>query len=75
MRWEEDEWEIFAGDGPDGPKDEIRVVPLGTLLGADESLVPIVKLSIGEGLLRDHDPNSYWRPWAAGPPAAQRLRK
>lgn len=63
MRWEEDEWEIFAGDGPDVPKDEIRVVPLGTLLGADESLVPIIKLSRGEGLLRDHDPNSCWRPW------------
>jgi hypothetical protein len=63
MRWEEDEWEIFAGDGPDIPKDELRVVSLGSLIGMDESLVPVVHLAIGEGLLRDSDPDSEWRPW------------
>ncbi|HEV2960190.1 MAG TPA: DUF4262 domain-containing protein [Candidatus Angelobacter sp.] len=62
MRWEEGEWEIFVGDGPNIPEDELRMVPLGTLLGADESLVPVVNLAIGEGLLRD-DPDSEWRPW------------
>jgi hypothetical protein len=39
------------------------VAPLGTLLGADESLLPVVNLAIGEGLLRDHDSDSEWRPW------------
>jgi hypothetical protein len=63
VRWEEDEWEMFAGAGPDVPKDEMRMVPLGTLLGADKSLVPVVQLAIGEGLWRDPDPNSEWHPW------------
>jgi hypothetical protein len=68
MRWEEDDWEIFVGDGPNIPKDELRVVPLGTLVGADESLLPVVNLAIGEGLLRD-DPDSEWRPWPNRKPA------
>jgi hypothetical protein len=61
MRWEENEWEIFAGAGPDVPKEDVRVVRLGTLLAADESLVPAVHLAIGEGLWRD--PKSEWHPW------------
>jgi hypothetical protein len=65
MRWEEDEWEIFAGDGPDVPDEERRVVPLGTLVGADASLAPAVHLAVGEGLLRDPDPDSEWRPWCS----------
>lgn len=63
MRWEEGDWEIFVGDGPDIPKDELRVVSLGTLVGADESLLPVVHLPIGEGMLRDAAPDSEWRPW------------
>ncbi|HEV2960515.1 MAG TPA: hypothetical protein VG649_01720, partial [Candidatus Angelobacter sp.] len=63
MRWEEDDWEIFAGDGPDVPKHELRVAPLGTLVAADESLVPVVHLAIGEGLWRDADPGSEWHAW------------
>ncbi len=41
MRWEKDEWEIFAGAGPDITEPERRVVPLGVLLAADPSLVPL----------------------------------
>jgi hypothetical protein len=63
MRWEEDEWEMFVGDGPDIPKDELRMVPLGTLVGADESLAPVVYLPVGEGIWRDPAPDSEWRPW------------
>lgn len=66
MRWEEDDWEIFAGDGSDVPKDAMRVVPLGTLVGAGESVVPTVYLPIGEGLLRVPDPDSEWHPWRKG---------
>jgi len=62
-RWEEDEWEIFAGAGPDVSQDEMRVVPLGNLVAADESLVPVVNLPVGEGLWRDPEPNSEWHPW------------
>jgi hypothetical protein len=63
MRWEEDEWEIFAGIGPDVPAGERRVVPLGILLAADESLLPVVNLTIGTGLWRDAA--SEWHPWGS----------
>jgi Domain of unknown function (DUF4262) len=63
MRWEEDEWEIFAGVGPDVPQEERRVVPLGVLLAADESLLPAVNLPIGAGFWRDSV--SEWHPWGS----------
>jgi uncharacterized protein DUF4262 len=63
MRWEEDEWEMFAGPGPDVTEKEMRVVALGTLVAADESLVPVMNLAIEEGLWRDPDPHSEWHPW------------
>jgi len=60
-RWEEDEWELFAGAGPEVPKDEMRMVGLGTLLAVDPSLEPVVNLKIGAGLWRDA--TSDWHPW------------
>jgi hypothetical protein len=61
MRWEEDEWEIFAGAGPDLPETERRVVPVGILLSGDPSLLPAVNLPIGAGFWRDAV--SDWHPW------------
>lgn len=61
-RWGEDEWEMFAGSGPDVPDDEVRVVPLGCLLAADPSLTPILGLEIGKGLWRDSD-DGDWNSW------------
>jgi hypothetical protein len=61
-RWEEDEWEIFAGSGTDVPEEEMRVVPLGTLLATDGSLAPVVNLAVGEGLWRDEV--SEWQDWS-----------
>jgi len=61
MRWEDDDWELFAGAGPDVPKDELRVVPLGTLVAIDESLVPVMTLPTGNGLWRDSV--SEWHAW------------
>lgn len=69
VRWEEDEWELFSGPGPDIPKDEMRMVPLGTLLAVDPSLVPVVSLALAEGLRRDPDPDSRWRPWRKSEPS------
>lgn len=53
MRWGDDEWEMFAGAGPDIPKEEIRVVPLGTLLSIDISLSSALSLKIEKGIWRD----------------------
>jgi Domain of unknown function (DUF4262) len=60
-RWEVDEWEIFAGAGPDVPKDELRVVPVGTMLARDGSLARLLNLEVGAGVWRDAD--SDWHPW------------
>jgi hypothetical protein len=65
-RWEDDEWEVFAGYGPDLPKNQMREVPLGTLLAVDESLVPVIHLAIGEGIVREVDPVSEWQPMQKG---------
>jgi hypothetical protein len=61
-RWENNEWEMFAGAGPDVKKEDLRVVPLGTILGIDKSILPALKLDIGEGLWRDSR-ESEWNNW------------
>jgi hypothetical protein len=65
MRWEEDEWEIFAGAGPEVLQEDRRVVPLSVLLAVDETLLPAVDLVVGSGLWRDVE--SPWHPWGASP--------
>ncbi len=50
MRWEEHKWEMFSGPGPDVKEDDIRIVPLGTILGIDDTLQPCLNLAIGQGL-------------------------
>jgi len=62
MRWENDDWEMFAGSGPDIDKKDIRVVPLATMLGIDNSLMPAISLENGKGLWREDD-NSEWNNW------------
>lgn len=61
MRWEDDEWEIFSGAGPEIPESERRVVPLGVLLEADKSLLPAIDLHVGTGFWRNED--SEWTSW------------
>ena len=62
MRWEEDEWEMFAGPGPEVQKEDTRVVSLGTILGIDSTLVPAINLKTGKGLWRT-DRESDWNDW------------
>ena len=62
MRWEDDEWEIFSGPGPDVAKQDMRAVPLATLLGIDETLSPALLLEVGTGLWRD-EAELAWNPW------------
>ncbi|KAF2343107.1 DUF4262 domain-containing protein [Flavobacterium tistrianum] len=61
-RWEDHVWEMFSGPGPDFQEEDIRIVSLGTILGIDPSLEPILKLEIGQGLWRE-DINSEWQDW------------
>ena len=62
VRWETDEWEIFAGAGPDVLKEEKRIVPLGVLLGLDRALERAVHLSVGKGLWRE-TMEGEWHDW------------
>jgi hypothetical protein len=62
VRWEEDQWELFAGAGPDVPRDDMRKVPLGTLLAADPTLTAVLGLEIEQGLLRD-PADLVWYDW------------
>ena len=61
VRWEETEWELFAGAGPDVVEKDVRIVPLGVLLGVDPTLEEATYLDIGKGLWRDSD--SEWVTW------------
>lgn len=63
-RWEEDEWEMFAGGAPDVEPADARLVPLGTLLAADPSLEAAVDLQLGKGLWRD-DTDGAWSSWGS----------
>ena len=66
MRWDENEWEMFAGPGSNVTSDDMRVVALGTLVAVDKSLVPVVNLATEEGLWRDLEPDSEWHPCREG---------
>ena len=59
-RWEPDQWEAFAGSAPEAEEDA-RIVPIGTLIGADESLSRMTGLAVDEGIRRDSD--SDWQVW------------
>jgi hypothetical protein len=60
-RWEDDYWELFAGEGPGVPDEETRVVGLGTMLAIDTSLTSVIDLKVGHGIWREND--SEWSVW------------
>lgn len=62
MRWEEDEWEGFTRNGEEVDKDDIRIVPIATLIGIDHTLKSIVNLPLEKGLWRE-DEKSEWNDW------------
>jgi hypothetical protein len=62
-RWEDAEWEMFAGAGPDVSPVDVRAVPLSTLIGFDPSLEPVVQLGVGDALRRD--PGGDWEAWGS----------
>ncbi|MEZ5473031.1 MAG: DUF4262 domain-containing protein [Marinicella sp.] len=62
VRWEDDQWEMFAGSGPDVPKENMRVVPLSTLITFDPSLEVVTQLEVEAGIWR-HSKNDKWEIW------------
>jgi hypothetical protein len=64
-RWEDDQWEMFAGSGTAMNREDARFVPLGVLLGADPSLAAVVDLGKGCGLWRE-GAEGQWRPMGDG---------
>lgn len=71
-RWSDTEWELFAGFGPEVHPEEVRTVPLATLLAADLSLAAMTELPVGEGLWRE-EAGCPWNAWRQKPdvPAAR----
>lgn len=63
-RWENDEWELFAGSGPDVDSADIRVVPIGTLLAHAPTLEAVLGLAVGKATWRDEEMN--WHQWGEG---------
>lgn len=61
-RWGEHVWEMFSQPGPDVRENDIRIVPLGTILGIDATLEVITTLAVGQGLWRDNK-YSNWQAW------------
>ena len=61
-RWAPDQWELFAGAGPDVQQNDIRVVPLSTMFALDSTLLPVVQLNIGSALWRKAG-DKDWQPW------------
>lgn len=62
MRWAEIEWELFSGAGPEVAKEDIRTVPLATLIEFDQTLGLAAELEIGCGAYRD-DIGAEWSVW------------
>jgi len=62
MRWENDEWEGFTINGDEIDKDSIRVISIATIVGIDNSMLPILTLNIGKGLWRDSEV-LQWNNW------------
>jgi len=61
-RWEDDEWEMFAGASPEIEKSDIRAVPLGTMIALDETLRSVFDLELGSGLWRNEE-DGTWQAW------------
>jgi hypothetical protein len=62
MRFEDGFWEMFTRPAPDVPDEDVRILPISTMIAIDESLKPSLKLSNGDGLLRKNK-DSKWKSW------------
>jgi hypothetical protein len=62
MRWEEYEWEMFFGNGNESQEEDIRIIPIGILLGFDNTIIKALNLKIGKGLWRSEE-SMEWNDW------------
>lgn len=62
MRYEDGYWEMFVGNTDDVSDDDVRVLPLGVMIGIDSSLEDAIQLSIGNGIWRE-DKEAGWKDW------------
>jgi hypothetical protein len=65
-RFEEDEWEIFSGNGSLESKESIRIVPITVLLKGDPTIRDFLNLEVGMGKFRDlnNESNQNWYDWS-----------
>lgn len=61
-RWEDGDWEAFTQNGDDVDQEDVRVIPIMTLLGIDPSAHSILELKVGDGIWRE-DGDSEWQEW------------
>jgi Domain of unknown function (DUF4262) len=61
VRWE-DGWHLYASQESPVEDKDLRLLPIGLLLGADPSLEPVVKLEVGQALWRGGE-DGVWEPW------------
>ncbi len=62
LRCEENLWEMFSIPGPDVKEKDVRVVPLATLVGIDNTLTEILNKQVGKGAWRELE-NLQWQDW------------
>jgi len=61
VRWE-DCWHLYARQEGPTEDEDLRLLPIGFLLGADPSLEAVVNLKVGQALWRDNG-DGEWEPW------------
>lgn len=62
VRWETDYWEAFSKSVELIDRADVRLVPVGTLIGLDPTTSEILDLSVGKGLWRTAA-GLVWQPW------------
>lgn len=62
MRWSEDYWEMFVGATPDVLDEDVRILPFGTMVGIDDSLMIASNLKNENGLWRENK-DEEWKNW------------
>ena len=53
---------MYHGDGTEMPKDQIRIVSIGTMLGIDPSIIAAFDVPLEKGLYRE-SADEEWKKW------------